>query len=724
MVKDLSKKISILNQAVLESVSLASEKDIVGKLIKAGIKVLDADYGYCYLLSEDRKKFELLYKTSSTPYTPQVPRPQGTIAKAFTAKAPRLIENVQKVGTVRADAKENMRGVAVIPVIYKRAQYGALVICYKKSHTFTPEEKVLCDFLGNSAAQAITINRLYSNLRDFKHTLDNTLDSIFMMDPQSRRITYVNKGTLTQLDWKKSELIKAPFSKIIHKSEVEELAKKIEHIVNSEVSSSLFEITLVNREGTKIPAEVLLQYIELPDQPAYLLGIVRDISERKKSQEEIKRAAFHDALTGLPNRLMFTEQLQETMRVSAAENKKFALIFMDFDRFKFINDILGHMTGDQLLQQAGKRLKQSIKKGDLVSRFGGDEFVILLRNIQSSKNVDLIAERIRQCFQEPFKLGGQEIYINVSMGISAFPKDGTDPDVLLKNADNALYRAKQQGGNVYLYYNQNIAIPKLKQLELEKQLRQAIKNDELLLYYQPVVDLKTQSIVAAEGLLRWNHPTLGLISPGDFIAHAEESGLIVNIGEWVIKQACKQMYEWKQQGLYVPVSINVSPRELLQRNFVPKVQKIMAQYELPSQDLALELTETFLIKNMEVSISILEQFRSLGFKLMIDDFGTGYASLNYLKQLPIDEIKIDQSFIHGSTTDSQDAGIIKAIISMARHLQLKVVAEGVETEDQLKFLLNQNCDLMQGNFYSPAVPETEFLKLLRKPKRLLGRPHN
>jgi diguanylate cyclase (GGDEF)-like protein/PAS domain S-box-containing protein len=611
-----------------------------------------------------------------------------------------------------------MRGAAVIPIIYKRAQYGALVICYNQPRKFTSDEKILCDYMGNSMAQTLTINRLYSNLKDFKYTLDNTLDSIFIFEPGTWKVSYVNKGGLVQLATDRKSLVGKPVFEILHPSSRTDFLDKVRHMVKAKADSAVFEILLRTRKGLpKMPAEMLLQYVKSVGQQPHFLAIVRDISERKISEEKIKHAAFHDALTGLPNRMLFTTHLTNLLSESEKDKKKFAVLFLDLDRFKFINDILGHIVGDELLRQAAVRLKNSIKKHDTVSRLGGDEFVVLLKNLRDAKDVELIAQRIHRAFQQPFKLGGQEIYATISIGMSIYPDDGRDATRLLKNADNALYRVKQQGGNGYQHYHQGIVIPQLHRLELEKELRTAIAHNELRVFYQPVYDLKTGDLASAEALVRWQHPAMGLILPGDFINQAEDSGLIVPLGEWILHEVCRTAAKWKKKKMSVPISVNISPRQLLQQSMLSTVKNVLKSNRLPPGGIELELTETFLIKNMDVSVEILQQFRDLGIRILIDDFGTGYASLHYLKRLPIDFIKIDQSFVQGAINSEQDAGIIKAMISMAHHLKLDVIAEGVENRAQHDFLRNTKCDRVQGNFYGLPMPESQFLKILTHPHK-------
>jgi diguanylate cyclase (GGDEF)-like protein/PAS domain S-box-containing protein len=708
----IADKITLLNETTLESLDETNRAEIAKNFTQVGVKILGGDFGFLWF--KIRGKYELAYKTPNLPYEPTPPRKRGTNYSVSKYGRPLFMKRAVRKQIGKYDVSAYMKSYVIIPIIYGTRSYGNVVICFKRYNNFSKEDRSLSMALGNATAQALIINGLYADLKDFKHTLDNTLDSIFIFDPKTFKISYTNTGALQQLNLKRNQLNSKPILNLLDKASQVSFREKVAHVVKSKVRSAVFEINFLLKSKEKIPAEIMLKYVASTGQPAHLLGIVRDLSERKKSEERIKHAAFHDALTGLPNRLLFNQHLTALLEEAEREQKKFAVMFLDLDRFKFINDILGHVGGDDLLREAARRLRQSIKKGDFVSRLGGDEFVVLLQNLKQEKDSDLIARRIIEAFQAPFKLGGQEIYVNVSIGISTYPRDGGDAVRLLKNADNALYRVKQEGGNSFKHYHEGIVIPEVNRMELEKHLRRAIKNKELALYYQPIYNIKNRRLVSAEALIRWDHPNMGLILPADFISQAEESGLIVPLGKWIFEQACKQAKIWLKAGHAIPVSVNISPRQLLQQNLTAEVKAILKQYKLPAHLLELELTENFLIQNMDVSIEILKQFRRLGLKVYIDDFGTGYASLNYLKRLPVDFIKIDQSFVHGSGAGLQDAGIIKAIVSLAHHLKLQVVGEGVENPAQAEFLKRAKCDLVQGNFYAKPLSAEKFTRLLEK----------
>ncbi len=706
-------KITLLNQTTLESLNEPNKVKIVENFTKVGIQILGADFGFGWLKSTRSRNYKLAYKSPGTPYNPNPPRERGGNYKAQKYKTPFFKEVVRSIDYAKEyDVSAYMQSYVIIPVNYKNSIYGNVVLCFKRPHQFTEEERSLCLALGNAAAQAITINRLYSNLKDFKNTLDGTLDSIIMFDPASLKVIYANEGAVHLRGNSKKELSQRSFYELQDSFTPRTFAPVLKSLSEGKVKSELFETRLLRGRKKKIPVEFFLQYIKAKNQPPRLLSIIRDISERKKDQESIWYNAYHDTLTGLPNRIYFTEEFSKTLQATELEKGKLAVLFADLDRFKFINDVLGHIIGDQLLAQVARRLQSCVHRDDVVSRMGGDEFVVLLRNIDEEASSINIAKRILEAFKKPFTIDEQEIFVNMSIGISVYPLDGKDINTLMKNADSALQRAKERGGSSYQQYHAGITIPDKMHMELEKQLRKALEQEELVIHYQPQVDTITNSITSCEALVRWEHPELGLIYPDQFIGYAEDSGLIIPMGEWILRRACFQAQSWNNAGLPpLTLAVNLSPRQLLHQNFVDTVARILKETHLSPSLLELEITERLIMKNIDVAIDILKQFKAMGIRLSVDDFGTGYASLSYLRRLPVDLIKIDRSFIHGSLANIQDAAIITAMITIAHQLGLKVVAEGVETKKQQEFLRSQRCDFIQGNLYSKPLPPHEFQEL-------------
>jgi diguanylate cyclase (GGDEF)-like protein len=465
-----------------------------------------------------------------------------------------------------------------------------------------------------------------------------------------------------------------------------------------------------------------------PQTDGTLLIVTRDTSERRRAKARIEYLAYYDTLTGLPNRQLFVREMGRAIRAAKRSGHLMALLYLDLDRFKRINDNLGHSVGDALLQNVARRLEQSIRPSDVVSRpdepprheqarlarFGGDEFVVLLTGLTDVAQTSSVANRIRQSLGEPFDCRGHRFVVTPSIGIALYPKDGTDIEDLLVKADMAMYQAKDQGRNGHAYYGDSMAVRSLGRLELENDLRRAVETSEFQIYYQPKLDLATNAIIGVEALLRWHHATRGWIAPDTFIPLAEETGLIVTLGDWVIRETCKQLKTWAGEGLgHLTIAVNVSPQQFAREDFVQSVLRALWQFGVKPQQLELEITESLLMRNVDETTENMKRFSAAGLRLSIDDFGTGYSSLGYLRQFPVDALKIDRSFVKDAHTSADDAAICAAIIAMARELKLQVIAEGVENVEQLEFLRKHRCDQVQGYWISAPIPVTDLEKLLR-----------
>jgi diguanylate cyclase (GGDEF)-like protein/PAS domain S-box-containing protein len=488
-----------------------------------------------------------------------------------------------------------------------------------------------------------------------------------------------------------------------------------------EAAGSLFDINYRKAVAEKVPVEFEAYYppletwFEVHAYPyEYGLSVYfRDITERKRTEERLSYLAQYDPLTGLPNRALFLDRLKQAVTRARREGRLAAVMFLDLDRFKEINDNLGHSVGDEVLVEVAKRLMAHLREVDTIARLGGDEFTIVIESFSSADQVNAIAEKILEAFSRPMHAAAQEVYMTCSIGIAICTSQYEDVDALLKNADIAMYHAKQEGRNNYQLYSDAIRSGTSEKLSLEAKLRHALEREEFVLVFQPQVDILSCRIIGAEALIRWQSQELGMVPPGRFIPLAEETGLIVPIGEWVLQSACRQNKAWQQAGLPpLRVSVNLSPRQFRQRDLLERIVGVLEQTGLDARYLELEITEGTVMHRFEEVMLTLERLDQIGVGLSIDDFGTGYSSLSYLKRFPVHKLKIDQSFVRDITTDADDAAIVGAIVAMSRSLGLRSIAEGVETEAQLEFLRRLQCDEYQGYLFGRPVPPGEFGKLL------------
>lgn len=480
-------------------------------------------------------------------------------------------------------------------------------------------------------------------------------------------------------------------------------------------------ILLPNGEERIVHAEAEVSRDE-NERAVWMAGIMQDITERKLAEEQIYNLAYFDSLTGLPNRLLFKEHLAHALAHADRTGRLAAILFLDLDRFKYINDTLGHGIGDKLLQGVAERLLVCVRKSDVVgreegggltssvARLGGDEFTVLLTDISSVQDAARISQRIITAVSQPFTLDAHEVIVTTSIGISLYPDDGSDIVNLIKNADTAMYYAKDLGRNNFQFYTQSMNVSTLERLALENHLRKALEREEFILHFQPLFDINSTEIIGVEALVRWKHQELGMVSPGEFIPLAEETGLIIQIDEWVLRTACKHAVKWQESGFPpIVMSVNLSGQHFIRENLLETVASALRDTGLDPCYLELELTESVLMKNAEETVSTLRALKAMGVHISIDDFGTGYSSLSYLKRFPLDTLKIDRSFVNEITTDSDSAEITKAIIAMAHSLKLRVLAEGVETEEQLAFLRAHGCEVLQGFLFSRPLPYDDLV---------------
>lgn len=544
-------------------------------------------------------------------------------------------------------------------------------------------------------------------------------DGIYDWDIKNNTVFY-SKTWKKIIGYEESELPDTyeVLENLIHPEERKAVLNVRNKYLNREIDKYNIEYRFRKKDGSYIwIQDSALAMWDNEGNPLRIIGTYTDIDGRKKREKIIFNMAYYDSLTGLPNRRYFEKILKNILAFNENSYKanKGIVLFLDLDNFKNINDTLGHDVGDKLLKIIANKLKEVLRKEDIISRFGGDEFLILQPNINTYEEAVESVNRIIDIFKDLWILGEHKLYITPSIGITVYPDDGEDVNIILRNADTAAYDAKFSGKNGYKFFEKSMFDQVLRKTEVEKALREAVKNNEFELYYQPQVEVSTGRIVSLEALMRWKNPELGFVSPVEFIPIAEETGLIVDIGEWVIRAACKQNKEWKNKGYcYDTIAVNVSSLQLRQRGFVELVKNILKEIGLKPEFLELEITESVLMESLEKSVEILNELRKIGVKTALDDFGTGYSSLNYLMKIPIDTLKIDKTFIDNVSTNYSQKSIIEGIIIIAHEMALDVVAEGVEVQEQLKILADKKCDKIQGYLFSKPYEAKDIEKILQK----------
>jgi diguanylate cyclase (GGDEF)-like protein/PAS domain S-box-containing protein len=626
------------------------------------------------------------------------------------------------------------RGIATFDCLFRAAPNIPILLLIDPQHEETARLAVQCgaqDYLfkdrldayllpkiiGSMIERAAYAEALFEEKERAQVTLNSIGDAVVSTDVAGR-VTYLNVVAEDLTGWSRNEAAGHPLEEVLQIVDAttrQAMQNTTMLAIRADKALALPpNCVLIRRDG--IEAAIEDSTAPIHDRRGAVTGAVmvfHDVSMARAMTRKMTHLAQHDSLTNLPNRVLLGDRLREAIILSGRHQRKLSVLFLDLDRFKHINDSMGHVVGDRLLQSVARRLFSCVRSSDTVGRQGGDEFVVLLWEVRRAEDAAMTAAKILEALREPHRIDGHELYVSGSIGIVTYPDDGTDAETLMKKADLAMYHAKETGRDSYQFFKPAMNARAVERQSLEDSLRYAIERRELVLHYQPKVDLKSGGIIGAEALIRWRHPQRGLVPPGQFVTIAEDCGLIVPIGRWVLREACRQARAWQTAGLPpLCVAINISPVELRAPGFVTGVRTILKETGLEPRYLELELTETVLIEDSRSVADVLEELKDIGVLLALDDFGTGYSSLSHLKRFPIDTLKIDQSFVRDLTVDEDDAGIVTAVIGMGRSLHMRVVAEGVETREQLEILQEHGCPQGQGYYFCRPVPAEEFGHLL------------
>lgn len=626
-------------------------------------------------------------------------------------------------------------GESSFSAVSKALRRGAYDYLKKPYH---PEELLRT---VRSSLQKIMLEKAHASMQQklkkseelHRYIVNSSPDIVFMLDAKGR-FSFLNNKIESLLGYKKAELVGKHYLDIIEDSDHDRAHYVFEEQLHKKHGTWSSELKLRSRQSdhqsrhfeiTVFPIESKVRTTDASPSTAKRIigtyGTARDITERKEAEDFINFQAYHDLLTRLPNRALFKDRLNISLAQARRNKNKVAVMFLDLDRFKVVNDTLGHAMGDRLLQSVAHRLENCVRKCDTLSRFGGDEFTLLLPSVHSAEDVRKIAKKVIKVLKEPFNLGEHQAYVGVSIGIAMYPNGGETVDQLIQNADVAMYHVKRRGKDGYQFFSDTMAVSTSNRLSMERDIRNALENDEFQVYYQPKINTVTGRIVGVEALVRWQHPTRGLVLPNEFIPLAEETKIMPDINTWVLKTACREVKQWIDSGhADIRLSVNFSPLQVEHPKFVAQLLSALEETDFPPSNLEIELTENVIMNDLEQMTHKLNQLSEHGMSIAIDDFGTGYSSLNYLSKLPIHTLKVDQSFIKDIHDSMNEACIVNAIVSMAHGLKLNIVAEGVETRAQLDYLKSLGCQEIQGFYFGRAEPAHFILDMLNRRTRSIA----
>jgi diguanylate cyclase (GGDEF)-like protein/PAS domain S-box-containing protein len=704
-----------------------SEHDALTRIVERICACLRCEYGACW--NEDEQTHELVCTqiwhepaltgsafvelTLNTSYIPGV---GGLIRTTLSSRKPYAVEDISTVpGLRRAPAAlaAGLRSAFAFPLLAGGRPLGAMEFFCRESRA--PDDMVTAITVALGSMVGEFLSRRQAEAR-YRELVEQSPDALLVQCDGV--YAYANLAAVAVLGAKDvSQILGCDAISIVHPDFRDVFRARVQRMYEERSGTPVAELKFLRFDGTAFDVEASSRYFIFAGRPA-IQTIFRDVSARKRSEERLSFLAQYDVLTGLPNRALFYDRLKQAVGRARREQTMLGLMFLDLDRFKQINDTLGHAAGDRVLKVVAERLQGFLREVDTIARLGGDEFTVIIEGVSQREQLAGVAEKIGNALAAAVQLDGREMSVSASIGITLYPRDGEDIDQLIKNADIAMYHAKQRGGRQqFQFYDPSMGALAADHLELETKLRRAVDKQEFQLHYQPVVDTASGRIIGMEALVRWQSPE-GLIPPAKFIPLAEESGLILDIGKWVLQSACAQARKWQREGLPpLRLAVNLSPLQLRQENLFASVAEILRQSGLAAPYLELEITENTVIERSQNTMVTLTRLEQLGVQLSIDDFGTGYSSLAYLKQLPVHSLKIDRTFVRDITTDRDDAAIVSAMIVMAKSLDLRVIAEGVETRQQLEFLRTSRCDAYQGYYFSVPLPAHAFAELVRRQPR-------
>jgi diguanylate cyclase (GGDEF)-like protein/PAS domain S-box-containing protein len=628
---------------------------------------------------------------------------------------PKIVKSMEHARLKKGISQAKEHGHATIRGIAMQQQFKMLMADFHIS-AFSKLDEASTIYAIMVVDQTERINQLSALEASRKHLMayfDTAPVGMCSTDLDNRWME-VNDALCELLGYSREELLKKTWLELTHNVDLENELILYGQMLNDHTDQYSIDKSFITKYGTLVYVNVAMRCVRKSDRSInYFVSIITDITSRKKSQEDIQYLAHHDALTLLPNRLLLADRFLQARAHALRQKNAMAILYLDLDHFKNINDSLGHQVGDQLLKEVARRLKLCTRDTDTICRLGGDEFLLLLGDVEDEKYIGEIAKKILDILSGPFNLGLNHLHITSSIGVCVYPADGETFDLLLQNADTALYQAKSKGRNNYQFFTNEMNHKAQHRLAIESEIRNSIANNHFFIEYQPQHDITSGQLTGFEALVRWQHPKMGLLMPQSFISIAEDSGFIIELGFYVLKEACIQAKKWLEVGLKVPVSVNVSHEQLVCADALDTIRQALIDAQLPFQYLELELTESVLAVDPNRVLDVIKELKNMGITIAIDDFGTGYSSLSYLKQFDMDKLKIDKSFIRDVITDPDDRIIIEAIINLAHSLRIKCIAEGVETEQQFEYLKQMGCDQMQGYFLAPAIPAAKVIEYIK-----------